>query len=482
LTATDEEFKRKCKEEMARRQAKENFSAFVRANPPDENYKWGRHTKVIAQELQNATEAVERGECYYVIINCPPRHGKSTLCSHLYPVWHLIRNPDHEIMMTSYGATLCKKNSRTARSNFSRIADQYGLGFQSDHNEITDWGIADGEGNALRGSVKAVSIDSGATGAGANILICDDYLKGRASADSLTIRNRTWEEWQDSFMTRLAPAHAVIILATRWHEDDPDGRIKKQEEDTPGAAKFKRIIFPALGDEQTDYNGQWLFPERFSEDWYLLQKAKGAYSWGSLFQQSPVARTGNQIKIRDYQIIDGQDKAVQEYLETIRFCRGWDVASTDAERNKDDPDWTAGIRAGIDSDGWLVIADCVAERLDAPERDQLIESTMLRDGYGVRQYFEAVGGYIDTVRRLQKKLAGKCVIEEVRPKGDKTVRAAILEAFFESGMVKFVRGPWLDALVAQLAAFPNAPHDDMVDAMVYAVFKLIDPAVEEFVC
>jgi len=774
---------RHAKEEKGRRAAKKSFKAFMHAHPPKPDYVWGRHTHAIAEELQKATEAVERGECYYVIINCPPRHGKTDLCSRSYPVWHLIRNPNHEVMMTSYGATLCQDNSRDAKKKFARIGPSYGLTFQKDQNRVDAWGMADLDGNDLDGVARAVGIDGGATGKGAdcfpagtmistqggekdiahlvqsgynemvwsfnhttgrpelcrviaarrvrsrkiirldledgrnvrctndhriwdgddyreaataagssclllvrdqvhapeirgeqakeareqgcllrdrvqqdtschkeqeevcllwracseedkevlrgmyrqevgpisdaykhqlrilheriqakispqpllfdglqerdaeqahehqslqvtedlqqaaqgrgchlcegfkrlhdllfrenalhasrgrgfaqqparepandvqvmphetprvegnsiqrvvedsrgeewvydiqvegnnnffangilvhNCLIIDDYLKGRASAESKTIRDRTMSGLEDDFLTRLAPVHAVIILATRWNEDDPDGRLKKLEERDPNFPKFKRLIFPALGDERTDYEGEWLFPERFNEAWYLLQKSKGRYSWESLFQQKPTASKGNQIRVHDYQIIEPDE------IPPIRYYRGWDPASTDAERNSNDPDYTVGIKAGIDDDGWLIISDCVSGQWDAPERDTIIESTMKRDGPAVRQQFEGVGAYIDTVRRLQKSLAGKCIIEEVRPKGDKTVRAAILEAFFESGKVKFVRGHWLDALVDQLSAFPNAPHDDMVDALVYAVFKLIDQDPEEFVC
>lgn len=306
-----------------------------------------------------------------------------------------------------------------------------------------------------------------------NCLIIDDYLKNRAEAESQTVRDKQWDSFRNDLMTRLAPVYIVIILATRWHEDDLVGRIEKEEKSNPDFPRFEKIIFEAH-DEDTD---TYLFNERFSDDWYRAQKAAvGTYAWCALYQQRPSARTGNLLMAYNAEIVSRS-----QVPEDLKQCRGWDPASTAKQRLKEDPDYTAGVKAGLGSDGFVYITDCVHGQWAATERDEVIRSTMLRDGPRVKQYFESAVGYKDTYERLSRELAGKVSIVSVAPRGDKVARASILEPVFEAGKVRIVRASWTDDLVAELATFPNGAHDDKVDALVYSLFKILDHEPQEFI-
>ena len=318
------------------------------------SYAWGWHSACIARELQAASDALRAGQCTYLLVTVPPRHGKSELCSRLFPAWHLLREPTHEVMLATYGESLSHTLSRAARRNFVAAGTPLGQTLAKDCRSAGEWTIGNGTGGMI-----ATGIGGSLTGRGAHVLIIDDYVKNRAEAESKRRREHTWEAFGADLMTRLAPAHAVLILATRWHEDDLTGRILKETDEF--FPRFKHLNFPAKGfypppgiytpDEKTkviDFpeiesaprSERWLFPERFNDAHYQRSRATlGPYNWAALFMGEPQPREGRQFKLEHIQFVD-------ELPYGVRLSRGWDLASTAKQRNKDDPDFTAGVLAG----------------------------------------------------------------------------------------------------------------------------------------
>ena len=429
---------------------------FLREYPPAPNYVWGRHSDRLTAELQAATDAVEAGGTYYAIISMPPRHGKSDQASRRAPAWHLLRNPDHEVILATYSADLSEYMSREARRVFTEASPRFGLRLSDDMNQVGAWTI-----HGHRGGMYAMGLGGTITGKGAHLLIIDDYCKNREEAESEPIRQKIWDSFRSDLMTRLAPAHAVIIVATRWHEDDLAARIFAEMERSAEFPRFKHINFPAQAAD-----GSYLFPERFPAAWYEAQKAAvGAYAWQSLYQGDPQPRTGRMLRSDLVQIVDACPTG-------LRYVRGWDLASTEKERIKDDPDFTVGTLAAFDGE-CLWVRDVVRGQWSALERDRRIVETAQRDGPGVTVKIETVAGYKDTFTRIRGLLAGKATVRNMQPQGDKVSRAAALEPLFEAGRLKILQALWNAAWLAECAAFPKGKHDDQVDSLVIAAGEAV---------
>jgi predicted phage terminase large subunit-like protein len=433
-----------------------DFKEFFRRYPPAPEYLWGRHTHGIAEELQRATETVEKGGKYYAVISVPPRHGKSDQASRRFPAWHLERNPDHEVILATYSADLSEYLSRATRKCFEESAPAHGLRLSKEMNQVGAWTI---EGH--RGGMFSMGLGGTITGRGANALVIDDYCKNREEAESETIRTKVWDSFRSDLMTRLAPSHAVIVIATRWHEDDLAARIFEEMKKDPDFPRFKHINYPAQYED-----GSYLFPERFPPEWYRAQKSLvGSYAWQSLYLGDPKPRTGRMLRGDLVEIVD----AVPE----LRWVRGWDLASSERERVKDDPDYNVGVKAGFDG-SCLWIADLVRGQWGATERDKKMIECAEKDGRGVQVRIETVGGYKDTYDRMKHLLAGKAIVRSTQPRGDKVAEASILEPFFEAGRVKILRAPWNAAFIAEVCAFPKGKHDDQVDGFKIAAKELIN--------
>jgi hypothetical protein len=366
----------------------------------------GKHTAEITAELDNALDRLKDGESTYLILTVPFRHGKSDIVSRHFPPYALGRNPDLEIILSTYNQGLSNNMSRDARSimksaEYQRVFDTR---LSPESHSVEQWGL-DGK----RGKLQAIGIEGGATGKGADILIIDDFLKGRSDAESEPTRKSQWDSFSGNLMTRLAPAHIVVILATRWHVDDIIGRIlnrmnpehKDYDAEFPN---FKIIKYPAKSDK---YESGYLFPERFNESWYKKQFAVlGRYQSAALLQCEPTMRGGNMIKTEGIQIIEKEDVP-----QGLRFCRFWDLASTEKEVAKDDPDYTSGSLVAtkkIKDIVHLYVADVRWVQAEAPRRNKMIEDTAKADGASVEIGIESVAGYKDTYTRQIYGKKGNC--------------------------------------------------------------------------
>jgi predicted phage terminase large subunit-like protein len=457
---------REAKEELALRRARRSFSSFFRLFPPARPYLFGRHTEIILREIDRAHERMQRGLCTYLVISVPFRHGKSDIVSRSFPSWYLCRNPDHEVMLVSYGADLAQQMSDDAREKFALVAPRLaGLKINPKKNRADLWRV-DGH----RGRVSAFGLDGSATGKGAHALLIDDWIKNREAAESDTYRDKMWDGFGTNFMTRLAPVHMVVALANRWHVDDPTGRILQRNDPNdkkhydPDFPKFRHVKIPAIGEDGTP-----LFAERMGNQWYKTMRATlGPRFYSAMFQQEPIAAGGNRFKTDRVRIIDRS-----QLPAGLRFNRGWDLASSAKERNKPDPDYTWGTKSAFDSET-LWIDDAKWGQWEAPERNRVIRSTVQSDGPGVECRIEVVAGYKDTYTSFARELEGVAKVSKVGTEGgDKTARAACLEPLFDAGKVVLVRGPWNDAWLKHFSEFPGGKHDDGVDSLVTASGKEI---------
>jgi predicted phage terminase large subunit-like protein len=451
--------------ELAYALARKDFRTFFGITSPGANYVYGRHTREFISQCQAATEAIERGENYYVILNVPPRHGKSDVVSRRYPVWHLGDHPDHEIILASYGADLATELSGNAKECFKACVDAkmfWDLKISNETHKKNSWGI-----NQHKGLMNAVGLGGTINGRGAHVLVIDDYCKNREEAESLAKRDRAWNSFQSDLLTRLSPeGHAVLIVATRWHPDDLTGRIIEAMAADPKFPRFKIISMPAWN-ETTE---QWLFPERFSpENYEAFRAAVGSYAWQSLYQQDPKPRTGNMLRVDKVHVIKEKDLP-----PGLVWRRSWDLASTKKERAKDDPDWTVGTLSAWDpKKRRIYVRDVIRGQWGPMKREDMIVKTAAADRLmGVSEVvIEGVGGYVDAVKRIKTLLRGIMKVVKVRPQSDKVARATeTIDPIFDAGHVYIVRDEWNSAWLDEFAAFPAGKHDDQVDSLIIGVY------------
>lgn len=401
--------------------------------------------------MQEVLDRVSRGECKRLMLNMPPRHGKSEMVTVRYAVWRLERDPTLRVILGAYNATFVSKLGRKAR----RIAEKR-LDLAHDRTAVDDWETAQG------GGMRAVGVGGGITGQGGDLIIIDDPVKSREEAESEAYRNKCWDWYTDDLYTRLEPGGAVILIMTRWHEDDLAGRILASEK----GSEWEVINLPALAEENDPLGrkeGEALCPERYDvaalED---IKATQGGYSFDALYQGHPTPREGAFFKVGKIEIVDAAPAG-------LRLVRAWDTAATEG-----DGDYTAGVKVGIGEDGYTYVVDVVRGQWSTDYRNATMRQTAELDGAGVFvRYAEDPGSAgKDQSRYLGQKVFNGFRFEAVRVSGDKVTRAEPFSSQVNAGNVRVVRGAWNRAFIEELRGFPLGKHDDQVDGASDAYTKL----------
>ena len=467
------------KEELIRLQARYSHLKFMQYVWQDisEPMQVGIHTWEMCRQLDIAVENFRKGISTFLVVKMPFRHGKSHILSRHAPAHFLGEFPDKTVMVCGYASDLAEGFSQYNRELIR--TDEYRelypeIEIDKKNGGVKKWGIA----NHL-GIFTASGLTSGITGKGYHLGILDDYCADRQDAESEVMRNKSWDSFTGSFLTRRAPVSITIVLATQWHVDDIIGRIEKKidpeskefDKDFP---PFKVISFPAINGEVevgTDnttfcktkiFKYDYLFPERFSPEWYKQQFASlGEYQASGLLMCNPTTHGGNVI---DTSKIKFHDSLAD--FPHIRYDRVWDLAHTEKQRMKDDPDWTSGTLLGfrkVEGLWELWIKDVGRMRGKAPERDNFIRACAEKDGQGVATCIENSLDSKDASSTMQQIMMGYRKVITIQTKGDKVARFSPLEPIFEAGNVHVLRADWNYEWLQELRQFPSGKHDDQVD-------------------
>jgi predicted phage terminase large subunit-like protein len=388
-----------------------------------------------------------------------PTHN-SEIISRKLPAHFLGLFPDGKVLMTGHTAALSVGYSKESRNLL--LADKYKELFPETQLNPFDSAASHWKVAYKSGEVFACGLGGSMAGQGYTLGIVDDFCRNRADAESATMRERMWNSFTNDFLTRRAPRSITIVTATPWHVDDIIGRIKKTMKEDPRFPPFKFLTMPAFSE---DYETGTLFPERFSKDWYEEQRAAlGSYGSASLLQCAPAKQGGNILQIDNI-----KRKPLAEFPD-IPYTRIWDLAHTERQRNKPDPDWTSGTLLGMRRKPgaprlWEIwVKDVQRFRLDSPQRDARILNTTERDGPFVKIGIENSVDSRDAFNALRSLLLGRRIVEPIQCRGDKVVRASALEPIFEAGDIYAAEGaPWFPYWKEELGDFPNGAHDDMVD-------------------
>lgn len=434
--------------------ASKNLLAFASYTHPA--WMTGEHHRRICDLL----ERVERGEVRRAIIEAPPRHGKSEIVSRRFPAWYLGRNPGREIISTAYSADLAideygRKVRNIVRDPLFRNVFG-GVGLADDSQAAGRWNTNRG------GGYLAVGVAGGITGRGAHLFLVDDPFKGRAEADSERERANVWSWYDSEVKTRLAPDGAIVIVNTRWHEDDLTGMVLKHHDDEG----WEVLKLPAIADEGT-IGEHALWPER----WPLehLQQLRSDYmrshprEWYALYQQSPRSEQGTYCK-REW-FTSRYEKAPKNLNVYIVS----DFAITEAAEGKD-PDFTEHGVFGLGPDDKLYVLDWWSGQTTT---DVWIEELLrlIKRWRPLCWFGEGgvVGKAVEPImKRMMRERRIYCRTERLNPIHDKASRGRAFQGRAHAGLVTFPGGKeWAERVINQCVAFPGGAHDDAFDVMAW---------------
>lgn len=434
-----------------------DLRAFVALVNP--HYQWYTHCKVLADAL----EQVVTGHVTRLMVFMPPRHGKSELISRLFSAYYLYHHPDHWVGVNSYAADLAYTFSRSARDNYTRAGGQ----LRGDAAAVKHWMTPQG------GGLWAAGVGGPITGKGFHLGIIDDPLKNAEEAQSEVIRTKQQDWYHSTFYTRQEPNAAIVVVQTRWHEDDLSGQLLAAERDEPegwhiinlpAIAEDTPPAFPPSCEVAKDWRdeGVALCAERYPlERLNKISARIGDYFFSSLFQQRPRPKSGNQFKREWFDII----AAAPVVAQRIRY---WDKAGADTGKG----DWTVGTLLARDPRGVFYVEDVERFQLSADARNRRIVQTAVIDGPNVAIYVEQPPGLAkESTDAVIRMLAGYAVYAD-RVTRDKVERAEPLEAQAQAGNVKVIKGDWNKAWFDELEAFPHGKHDDQVDSVSGAFNRL----------
>lgn len=468
MTITSEALKRVTKEQCYRGRARFRHIEFMDYCWQKSNEKLirGYHTIETCKIIDTAIQNYRKGISSFIKILICFRHGKSDMSSRYLPAHFLGEFPDDEVIVTSYSAPKAYEFSKFGRrliksEEYRKLYPHVELA--TDQQNVEEWGIEKHTGKA-----QYFGIGGGSAGKGGNLIIMDDYFANRADAESEVMREKTWNAFTDDILTRRAPTCIFILVVTPWHCDDIVARIDEKMAKSKKFPQFRTAKFPAF---KRSYNKGRLFPERFPLEWYNTQKAAlGTYGTASLMQCDPTPRTGNMLRVDKIKYID-----IDEFPEDLYMARAWDIASSEKQLVKDDPDYTVGIEGGIIliptavagiSTPHLYIKDIVRGQWEASKRKKIMQDVSIADGF-IRVGVEAFAGYKDAYTELRDVLHGIRTVEKMQLPGDKVAKASCLEPICEAGNIyinKNIPQHQIDALVNEFISFPGSKHDDIVDA------------------
>jgi predicted phage terminase large subunit-like protein len=441
-------------EKRARLAATETLAAFTEYTFPQ--YKTAEHHRLICEKL----EAVERGEIDRLMIFMPPRHGKSELASKRFPAWYLGRNPDKQVITASYNSDLAGDFGRQVRNivreqRFRNVFPSVSLA--EDSQAANRWNTSAG------GSYVAAGVGTAVTGRGAHLLLIDDPVKDREEAESETRRDTVWNWYTSTAYTRLMPGGAVILIQTRWHEDDLAGRLLEAE--ATGGDKWHKLILPAIMS-----NGQALWPEWYPiEELQRRKSAIGLRDFSALYQQQPAPDDGTFFLKAWFKRHETAPERVHVYMTS-------DYAVTEG-----DGDYTEHAIWGIDGTGRIFQLDWWHGQTAS---DEWIEQKlhMIRKWKPICAFGEA--GVIQKaiepmLKRRMTETSTRCRMEWLPSIHDKATRARAFQSRAAMGEVSLLDDERGERVLKQLLAFPAGKHDDAVDvcSMMGLALDMAHPAI-----
>jgi len=395
-------------------------------------YLWKNHLKVLQRKLLDCL--IIGGQ--KIIVTMPPRHGKSEMASKYFPAWALMKYPEIKIILASYEAEFAASWGRRIRELINEYGCYLSAELRQDSRAANRFALNNDSELITAGAGGAI------TGRGAHLLIIDDPIKNYEQAYSKTYRDKTFEWFNTTAFTRLEPNGSVILIQTRWHNDDLAGRILQNDINN----EWVNINFPAVSE-----NNEPLFPERFdTEALNKIKKQIGTNAFASLYQQKPISN--------DNQIYKETWWQYYRELPNLQYkIQSWDTAFKEKEHN----DYSVCLTMGSNNNNYYVV-DVYKDKMEFPALTRRVIALADKHNPDYILIEDKASGQ-SLIQTLKNDT--RLPIKAISVQGDKELRAHLATPLIESGKVFLPeRAVWLNDFLTEMNDFPLSAHDDIVDS------------------
>lgn len=418
-------------------------------------YSRPRHVQLIASHYA----LLVAGQIDRLLISLPPRHSKSETTSKWGSAWALDLHPEWRILLGSYQDTFASEWGFKVRSLLEEHKEHLQVRVSPDFGARNAWFTTEGGGMFTSGAGGAF------TGRGGDVFVIDDPFKNFAEAHSIVIRDKVWDWYTGTAYSRLEPQGRIVVVSTRWHEDDLIGRLLKAQEE--GGDQWTYLRLPAIAEDDDLLGrpaGAALWPERYNEEaLHRIERAVGSYVWASQYQQRPSPPKGGIFRRGwwRYYWEPPNPSRVSEWLIS------WDMAFKDAE----DSSYVVGqVWCSEGGDKYLI--DQVRDHLSFTETLTAVRSLAAAYPHVRLHLVEDKANGPAVIQSLGRTISG---MVPVSPRDSKIARAHAVTPDIEAGNV-WLPDPslkrWVHDFVEETAAFPKGATDDQVDAMTQALERL----------
>jgi predicted phage terminase large subunit-like protein len=430
--------------------ARSHFMDFTKTVWPE--FINGRHHRIMAEKFDRIAD----GSLKRLIVNMPPRHTKSEFSSYLLPAWLMGRKPTLKIMQTTHTAELAFRFGRKVRNLMN--SQEYkavfeGVELRADSQAAGRWETSKG------GEYFAAGVGGAVTGRGADLLIIDDP-HSEQDALSPTALEHAYEWYTSGPRQRLQPGGAIVIVMTRWAENDLTGKLFRQQARDVLADKWEIVEFPALMPD-TD---EPLWPEFWNKkDLLAVRGSLSVGKWQAQWQQNPTSDVSAILKREWWQTWKPEEPPAVSYI-----LQSYDTAFSKQTTADYSAITTWGVFFPQDGDPPnIILMDAKRGRWDFPE--------LRRIALEEYKYWDPECVLIEA------KASGMPLTQELRQMGipvsnyspsrgnDKYTRVNSIAPLFESGLVWAPDSRWAEEVIDECAAFPAGEHDDYVDTVTQAL-------------
>lgn len=472
-------------EELQTRHARVSFAAFRRLINPKNKIGWFQCD--VEDNLQQFYDDLLAGTKPKLVIEAPPQHGKSVTVTD-FIAWIMGKMPDNKTIYTSFSDRLGKRANLSIQrmlssSKYKRVFPDTKLPTRRDTDKTRDRTLI--ELVDKTGSFRNTTVEGSITGESLDLGVIDDPLRGRKDANSITKRNSAWDWFTDDFFTRFSEDAGLLCILTRWHVDDPIGRLVERN---PNVTVLK---YPALADDKADLmlhdpraqgSNDALFPEHKSTAFLLERKrTMDPANFTALYQQSPYIAGGNLIK--------GAWFPRYQMLPKIRWSA---VYGDTAQKAKQHNDYQCAEHWALGDDGRIYAVDMLHDKFEADELETRFpdfwRKAKARKDVGFCRYFaiEDKASGTELIQRMRKKIVPKIPVKAIPRNTDKYTRVSDVLGYIAAGYVVLPENaPWVHDFITECEAFTADDahdHDDFIDPMVDAIIDMLDhnkPTLEE---
>lgn len=413
-----------------------------------------------------------------LLLNCPPRHGKSELISHWLPVWILDRDPTARIGLASYEAGVAGRFGGKVRDTLTDHPHDIRARVSRRSSARSSWVTTEGGGMITAG------VGGPFTSHGFDLMIFDDLYKNWQQANSPVWRTTLKNWFKSTAFTRLEPGGLIIVPMTRWHEDDIIDVLRET------GLSIKELKLPALatkGDILGREPGEALWPERYDRKRLLqIKEAVGPRIWASVYQQDPQPDEGEIFRRDQFRywrhetnggevFVLGALGGVERRVSASGCVR---FGTVDLSiKQKEVNDWIVFAAWVLTITGDLLLADVLRFKAEFPDQIQEARAFYMRNGLSFLTVEDAgyQSAFIQTLRRGSDGVP-PLPVREFHPGkfGDKVARSRSSQVVQENGRLYWLAGAhWLSEWEAEHLSFPGGKHDDQVDTESMAVIEVI---------